>query len=101
MAGCELVDLLEIVDHAVHQPLRANLVFAPECKTVQPNSAADVGKDRFHRAQPFTIKISAYHRIDLTFHLLGKGVLAFFRPPMKISNLADFGYLRFTQTLCS
>ena len=94
------MDLFKIVSHAVHQPLTAYLCFASHGKSVEAYGAADVGEDRFHRAQPFTVEISPNHGVYLALHFFGEGILAFFRSAQEIRNLPNsIGGFRITQAL--
>ena len=91
--------LFKIVNHAVHQPLAVYLRFASHGKSVEANGAADIGENRFHRPQPFTVEIATNHGVYFALHLLGKGVFAFFRATMEIGDLPDLSGFWCTEAL--
>ena len=102
IAGCIPVDLFQVVDHAVHQPLGVDLGFAPHCEAIQADGVADVGKDRLDRAQSLGINELADRRIDLALHLFGKSVLASFGSSQEVGDLpGPVRVIGITQTLIS
>jgi|GEM_PF-5435907 len=65
-------NLLKIMHHAVHQPLRVHLGFAPQGKPIQPFVAFQAAEHQFNRTQALAVDMPSHRAVDLLPHLLDK-----------------------------
>ncbi len=65
-----ILDLFDVMNHAVQQPLDIHFDFSPKGKTVQAFLGSDIGKNRFGYSEPLRVNLSSYLGVDLGGHSL-------------------------------
>ena len=68
------MDLEHVVDQAHQLPLRIDLLFSPEAKSLYTNVCIDVAKYGFDGAWSLAIDMSPQARVYLLFHLLNQAL---------------------------
>ena len=93
------MDLFQVMDDAVKFPLSVYFELGTQSEAVQTDGVSQVGKRRFADGQTHAVENSAGNRIKLPFHFLSEGRFAFFRPAIKIGDLAECCAFGIAQTL--
>jgi hypothetical protein len=81
------MDLCQVMNNAVEQPLRVHIWFAPQSESIQPQYGTDIGKRRLRCLESSIVEQTTSDRIDLTFHLLCERFRLVPRTPLKKVHL--------------
>ena len=82
------MNLFKIMQNTIERPLRVDLLFSTESKSVKAHGASYMGKDRFYKTHAVTVDLTPLFGIYLFDHLLAVASFDLCCPAVKEGHLS-------------